>query len=255
MDNSINFKGAFLIKQPTAKVIQNKLTPLLGKKYQIIPNMSDKGDVLYVVRNSFDKGIADELVKTKDAKFEYYPKLNTKSGFDNEKPEEARNILASYTKKIIDKVEDLGKCFITKPKKTVDIVKVQANNLKAVENKTFVDITGNNFRTNIDHQNGVCSVYTMVDKMGDSKKKVRHTLITITPPGQYGISYARYIPALSESSKNEMRRFAIKNGEVILEYNEAGSKTFIEHEDAAKKHYTSLMEKYKEELQAYKSAQ
>ena len=254
MDNSINFKGAFLIKQPTNALIKNELLPILGKRKQIINNINDKNDVLYVVKNRFDKGIADVLVKTEGAEFKYYPKLNLKSGFDDQQPEAARNILKTYTKKIIDTIDELGKYFIPKPKKPFDIIKIQANNLKTIEEKTLMDITGSRYRTNIDHQSGVCSVYTLIKKTSDSSKTVRHTLITITPPGKYGISYARVIPTYNESNKDVMRRYAIKNGEIIFEYTEPGSKTFLKHEVDAKKHYLDLMNKYKEDLKSYKSA-
>ena len=68
MDNSINFKGAFLVKQPT-QILKNNILPALGRKKQIIENVSENGDVLYVIRNSHDRDVAKVLYNTKNAKF------------------------------------------------------------------------------------------------------------------------------------------------------------------------------------------
>ena len=211
--------------------------------------MNKNGDVLYIVRNSFDKGIADVLIKTKNAKFKYYPDVNTKAGFDVQKPKEAQNILRAASKKIIDTKQKLQKYFLPKPKKPVDIVTIQANNLKTIQKETFLEITGSEYRTNIDHQNGICSVYTMVKNNKNGKKTVRHSLVQITPPDKYGISYARITPV---SPDETMRRLAIKNGEIIFEYKQPGSETFIRNETAAKQYYADTMSKYKEDLALYK---
>ena len=250
MDNSINFKGSFLIKQPTQALIKDDLVQILGKKrHQVINNINERGDVLYVVRDSLDKGIADVLIKTKNAKFKYYPDVNTKSGFDDQKPKEAKNILRAASKKIIDTKNKLQKYFLPKPKKPIDIVSIQASNLKTIQKETFIDITGGGYRTNIDHQNGICSVYTMVKNNKNGKKNIRHSLVQITPPDKYGISYARITPV---SQDETIRRLAIKNGEIIFEYRQPGSETFIRNETAAKQYYADTMSKYKEELALYK---
>ena len=215
--------------------------------------MSPDGDVLYVLRNVMDKDFADAIINTKNVKFRYYPGVDTKSGFDSEKPIEAKSILRKASKKIISTKQKLEQFFIPKPKKHVDIVKVQANNLKTIENVTFIDTAGSNYRTNIDHENGICSVYTMITNPKNKNKKIRHSVITITPPDKFGISYARIIPANNETKKGDMMRLAIKNGEVIFEYNQPGSEIFIKNEAAAKQHYLDLMTKYKEELASFRS--
>lgn len=253
MDNSINFKGAFLIKQPTP-ALKDKLAPALkNMKKQILQNVKKEGDVLLVVRNNFDKELGDIILETKNVKFKYYPNLNTKSGFDPKKPEEALQLLRSASKKAIDTKEKLEQFFRTILKKPVDIVKLQANNLETVQKETYIDLTENCYRTNIDYKSGICSVYTMV-KDPKTGKSSRHTLINITPPDKYGISYARYTP-VSEyrnsrrvAEDKSMRRLAIKNGEVIFEYNQPASESFIKNEAEAKKHYVELMEKYKTNL-------
>lgn len=249
MDNSINFKGAFLIHKPT-QTLRNSIMPLLGKKKQVIENVTSDNGVLYVVRDKFDKGIADMLTKAEDVKFEYYPKLNTKSGFDDEKPADAARILNIAKKNMISTQAMLKNFFRPKVKKPIDIVKLQAGNLKTVQNAAFIDITGSCYRTNIDHQSGICSVYTMVKNPKDGKKNIRHSLITITPPDKLGISYARITPVSPDEC---VRRLAIKNGEVIFEYKQPGSEIFIKNEAAAKKHYIDIMEKYKTDLAASKA--
>ena len=257
MDNSINFKGAFLIQKPTASLREN-IFPLLGKRKQIIENVSKSGDVLYVVRDKFDKGIADFLLKADNVKFKYYPTLNTKSGFDDEKPQEAKNILTTARNKVISTVKKLENHFKPKLKKPVDIEKIQRSNLDAVQKKLLIDITGSDYRTNIDHQTGICSVYTTVRNYRTGKDE-RHALISITPPGIHGISYARYTPITEYqglkriAEDKSMRRFAVRNNEIIFEYTQPASKVFMENSSAAKKYYADTLAKYNEDLATLKS--
>ena len=257
MDNSINFKGAFYIKRPTVELTNNlhKVLSNENGKYkrgiQIIKNMSNTGDVLYVVRDSFDKNISNVLLNTKNAKFRFYPGVNTKFGFDDQQPVEAKNILQKAAKKIIDKKYELENYFKPKIKKPVDIVKIQARNLKIIQDKTFIDVSGSEYKTNIDHQTGVCSVYTMIENPKTKKKDLRHKLVSITPPDKFGISYARINPIRS-SNNDGMRRLAIQSNDVIFEYDVLGLKTFVGNEVAAKQHYIDVMTKYREDLQAFK---
>lgn len=247
MNNSINFRGSFLIKQPIQALIKDDLAQILGKRHQVINNINENGDVLYVVNNRFDKGIADLLIKTDDAKFKYYPEVNTKICFDKQKPKEVQSILRMASKKIIDTVEKLEEYFLPKPKKPIDIVSVQANNLKTIQKENFIDMTSNDYKTNIDYQNGICSVYTMLENGKNGKKTVKHSLIQITPPDKYGISYARITPDSQDATM-----LAIKNGEVIFEYKKIGLETFIRNEAAAKQYYADTMSKYKADLAFYK---
>ena len=119
MNNSINFKGAFLLHHPSTTVKKNIL-PALGKHRQVFNNFTPEGDVLYITRKGADKNVAEfltnliETQKTKKKaaqKFKYYPELSTKSGFDDGEPEEAKRILNEYKDTIITTISELSKVF------------------------------------------------------------------------------------------------------------------------------------------------
>ena len=214
MDNSISFKGAFLVKRPTSEY-KNAIQSVLGKKNQIFDNINNEGDVLYVVRKDADRNVAKFISENKDTKFTYFPYLSTKSGFDVNKPEGAIQILNDYKGLIISTVDRLLSKVRT-PLKTFksNIRNIQARNLKLMQQVTTLDFSDKAFRKIVDTNTGVCIIKTPVTD-AVTGKKFEHTLLTITPPGKYGVCYAEYTPV---SKKDNVRRIAIKNGEKIFEY-------------------------------------
>ena len=224
MDNSISFKGAFLIKQPTY-AFREAIKPVLGKKKQIIENINKNGDVLYVVRDTADRDVANFLLETPNAKFSYFADLSTKSGFDTEKPADALQKLKEYKGLIISTKNRL----LAKIRRPVNVFKsnirvVQERNLKAMQKITSLDFSDKAFKKNVDVQTGVCTIKTYKRDYRNGKNR-EHTLLTITPPGKYGICYAQYIPV---SEEQVTRRVALKNGEKIFEYPTSESSKYID---------------------------
>jgi len=205
MDNSINFRGAFLVKQPTPKLKQGIKSVIKDKPQQIFKNFAGKGDELYVVENSIDKEVAEFLRTISNIKFKYYPTLNTKSGLNVRKPEEAVNILRAAD--------------------------VQEKNLELMCEETKVDFKDPKFKKNIDVKTGVCTVKTNYIDHKTGKRR-EHTLLTITPPGKFGTCYAKYEPVPSEEmtvQNDTTRRIAIKNGTKVLEYVTSDSERYMDY--------------------------
>jgi hypothetical protein len=152
-------------------------------------------------------------------------------------------------------IPDIIKNFIKskiKVKPPVDIDNIHISNLKTIQQNIGIDITGSNYRTNINYKNGICSVY-----LTTKNKKACHPLISITPPDKYGISYTQIIPETeiykTMPDKTKVRNLAVKNGEVIFEYKDSGLDIFLKNQKAAKKYYVDSMKKYKAELAASKA--
>lgn len=202
MNNSINFKGAFWLHQPT-NTVQKAILPTLGKHRQIFNNFTPEGDVLYITRKGADKNVAEFLTHHR-TKFKYYPELSTKSGFDDEMPNEAKNILANYKDKIITTVAELK-----------DIFKIRRFNLNIYNNKKENDIERSLKALDIDaseyvikRRNGFNEVYT----------KDKELVASISEPGKYGFRYARVEPKNPNDPNDEVKRYAIKDGKIQFTY-------------------------------------
>ena len=238
MDNSINFKGSFLIKQATPEVIKT-ISPILGRKdkNKIIQNVMNQGDILFVSNKSHDKEIAEAVLSIPNIIFKYFPNITPKSGFVNFDPKEAREILKQNSKTAISTKGGLLST-IRKPLavKKHYIKVAQEKNLKCAQKAFFFDLNDKEYIKNIDVQNGVCTVYKLI-KDSITHKLKKHLLLEITPPGQYGICYATYTPV---EIQYNTRRIAIKNGEKIFEY-DGPSETFNKNAALAKHHYLEQM--------------
>ena len=258
MDNSINFRGAFIIKHPYADIIPKAA---LGSKNQVFKNFNAKGDTLYVVRDFYDKNIADIISATPNIKFKYYPTLNTYSGFDTQKTKEAKSILAKAAETAITAKNKLLAATRRPPKDLLEtnIKRIQEKNLKFVKKEFFIDIDEVNYSKHIDVNTGICKILTKKQNP-KTKKMISHTLVEISHPGKYGICYVTYTPV---TTKELTRRWAIQNGEKIVEYPNSDSSTYIdsiksgqksisdsfrENATEAVKYYTETLKKNKEIL-------
>ncbi len=253
MDNSINFKGTFLIHKPSVEVKQ-ALSSAIGKKKHIFNNFINPNDTLYVVRDSADKKIAETIKNLSDVQFEYYPNLSTKSGFETKNLNKAIQIIQNYKGEIINTTDKL----LAKIKKPVKFSKTYINkihdkNIKAIEKEASVKFNDNELIKGVDTQSGVYTIKAPVkDSNGHPEKR---TILRVSPPGRFGICYAEYIPL---SAKEDTRRIAInRNGKKIFEYiNEKSDTTsetiskeknvpsvFENNFQAAKKYYKEQMNK------------
>lgn len=210
MDNSINFKGAFWLHQPSAK-IKNNILPTLGKHRQIFNNFTPEGDVLYITRKGADKNVAEFLMKLieeqknkkkKTTKFEYYTDLTTKSGFDQEKPKEAIHIIENYKSKVITTIKELKDFF-----KLGNGIKLafSTNKKDNTLEKSLRALDLNPIDYVIKRKNGFNEIYT----------KDKSLVASISEPGQYGFRYARVEPQIAG---DEVKRYAIRDGEIQFTY-------------------------------------
>ncbi len=198
MDNSINFKGAFLLHKPTVAV-KKSILPTLGKHKQIFNNFINEGDVLYITRKGADKNIAEFLTHHR-TKFKYYPELSTKSGFDGEKPIEAKQILDDYKDKIVTTASELKSIFKFNKFLLSFSTRKKDNTLEKCMETLKLDFQ----EYDIKKLNGFNEVYTK-----DRDKKL---VATISEPGQYGFRYVRIEP---KTSGDEVERYAVRDGETF----------------------------------------
>lgn len=243
MDNSINFKGSFLVKGISPE-LKETIRPILGTKdkNKIIDNVLNQGNTLFVAYENLDQNIAKVLLHTPNVKFKYFPNITPKSGFVNFDANEAKCLLKEHLNTAISTKGKLLKA-IRKPfaVKKLNIQYVQGRNLKCTQKVFFLDLNDKDYLKDLNLQTGEYIVRTRKlykDRKTGTLKP--HTLLQITPPGKYGISYATYIPI---SEQENTRRIAIKNGEKIFEYTGPYSQTFKNNEEAAKQHYRELMSK------------
>ena len=238
MDNSINFKGIFVVNRPNVVLRQAIKTAGKLNTEQIFPEFSGKNTILYTVQDCFDKNVSNILIGTPNVKFRYYPTLNSKSGFDPKNKSEALNMLAKAKNTAISTKDKLIHVFKKKSRDVLysNIRRIQERNLKLMEQETLIDLNNKNYRKNIDVQTGICRIFVDVPDRGFGKIK-RHTLIEITPPNKSGICFAKYTPV---SEEQESRRIAInKNGEKMFEYKDPTSTFFKKNVAEAKENYAS----------------
>lgn len=201
MDTSVNFKGVFWLKQPT-KAVKRDILPTLGKHRQIFNNFTPEGDVLYVTRKGCDKNVADFLTHHR-TKFEYYPALSTKSGFDDEMPKEAMAILSNYKDSIVTTIAELKNMFKLRDVKLGFSTRKKDNTLEHAINVLNIDMSNNIVK----HRNGFNEIYT---KDGD-------LVASISEPGIYGFRYARVEP---KTDRDDVGRYAIRGGEKFTYVND-----------------------------------
>lgn len=216
MDTNINFKGAFLIKNPTPE-LKNAITPVLKKKDLLYKNLKQKGDILYVVPNERDKDIANMMLYAPNLKFKYFPTLNPKSGFVKDDTSKAMSILKEFSDSIITTKNKLLSA-IRKPLNLTNtsIRRIQEKNLNTMQKETFLNFNEDKYVKNIDVQTGVCTI---------KLKGTKQTVLEITPPGKNRICYAKYTPV---SLKEPIRRIALKDGKNIFEYEQSTSDKYID---------------------------
>ena len=107
--NNINFKGSFLINYKNVPVGTRKnLETVIGKNGKVVfDNFANKKEsVMYVLRNSKDKAVAD-FVEQNKLDFKYYPEINTQFRFDSDDESTLVNYIKNNKPKIISNLNDL----------------------------------------------------------------------------------------------------------------------------------------------------
>ena len=81
--------GAFRIQPQNVKA-KAEIPAMFTQGYQVFRNIKEKGDMVVALRDNYDKRVGNYIQKNNLTNLEYYPKINTKSGLDDEKPEGLR---------------------------------------------------------------------------------------------------------------------------------------------------------------------
>ena len=90
--SNTNFSGAFRIKRPYAKA-KAEIPAMFTQGCQIFRDIKQKGDMVVVLRDNYDKRVGQYIQENYPIEIEYYPEINTKSGLDDEKPEELKKLI------------------------------------------------------------------------------------------------------------------------------------------------------------------
>lgn len=197
MDNKISFNGTFLINyKRTIPGIKEGFEKSIGnKKIQIFQNFQDdKNSVLYILKDSRDFNAAHFIDKN-ELKFKYYPNINTKSGFDNEKPEEVIEYIDKNKPTLIEKLSEL-KDFIAL-NRTKNRARVRKSRLRSILNTFNVEIYKKPTRNSM----GIADIT-------DGK-----TRALISPENKSGTTFVR----ITKNKRNEY--YAVdKNGTILKEF-------------------------------------
>lgn len=110
-----NFNGAFRIKPHEIKA-KNEIPTLFTQGRQIFHNILEQGDEVIVVRDNYDKRIANYLQEHKINGVEFFPGINTKSRLDDEKPQDLIKLLKDKTTQIITDINEMLSTIATRPR-------------------------------------------------------------------------------------------------------------------------------------------
>ena len=129
-----NFSGAFRIKCPEAKA-KAEIPAMFTQGCQIFRNIKQKGDMVVVLRDNYDKRVGKYIEENYPIGIEYYPEINTKSGLDDEKPEELKKLIKNKAVIVKEGLETIltaisEQKIIKKPKRAAKEVEKIANALR-----------------------------------------------------------------------------------------------------------------------------
>lgn len=128
--NHPNFKGAFRIKVNNATA-QKEIPELFTQGRQLFYDILEKGDEVIVVRDQYDKRIGKYIQENNIKNIEYFPEINTKSGLDDEKPEDLIKLIKKKTTRIITDLDEML-FVISKQKKPLKVL-TQTKKLKSYQ--------------------------------------------------------------------------------------------------------------------------
>ena len=104
--NQLNFNGTFRIK-PDELGAKKDIPALFTQGRQIFHDILEKGDEVIVVRDKYDKRISKYIQENNIKNIEYFPEINTKSGLDDQKPENLIKLLKDKTTRIITDIDEM----------------------------------------------------------------------------------------------------------------------------------------------------
>ena len=159
--SSLQFSGAFRFKPNEIKA-KADVPNLFTQGRQVFHNILEAGDEVIVVRNNYDKRIANYLKDNNIRGVEYYPEIDTKCGLDDEIPEGLLKLIKSKSVVVIENLEEIVSSIASRanvprrkvPKidkelnKIANALRLNIENPKVVSNKSFTRIRdGHKMRT------------------------------------------------------------------------------------------------------------
>ena len=154
--SNTNFMGAFRIQPQNVKA-NAEIPAMFTQGYQVFRNIKEKGDMVVVLRDNYDKRVGNYIQKNNLTNLEYYPKINTKSGLDDEKPEGLIELIKDKAVVVKTELEDIISTIseqkgIKRPKKyraekevkkISDALRLNIENPIIESNKSFTKIRDN----------------------------------------------------------------------------------------------------------------
>ena len=151
--SSLRFSGAFRFK-PNEFNAKADVPKLFTQGRQVFHNILEDGDEVIVVRNNYDKRVANYLKDNNIRGVEYYPEIDTKCGLDDEIPEGLLKLIKSKSVVVIENLEEIVSSIASRanvprrkvPKidkelnKIANALRLNIENPKVVSNKSFTRI-------------------------------------------------------------------------------------------------------------------
>ena len=151
--SSLQFSGAFRFK-PNEFNAKADVPKLFTQGRQAFHNILEDGDEVIVVRNNYDKRVANYLKDNNIRGVEYYPEIDTKCGLDDEIPEGLLKLIKSKSVVVIENLEEIVSSIASRanvprrkvPKidkelnKIANALRLNIENPKVVSNKSFTRI-------------------------------------------------------------------------------------------------------------------
>ena len=104
--SSTNFTGAFRFKPNEIKA-KLEVPELFTQGRQVFADIIEKGDQVIIVRDNYDKRIGRYIQENNITDVEYMPTINTKGGFDSERPTELTEVIKDKATRIITNFEEM----------------------------------------------------------------------------------------------------------------------------------------------------
>ena len=198
-----SFKGGFRIRN----IGDNKaeLNNLFKRGRQIFDNFENEGDVFITVRDEMDRKMY-RFIKNKNLNFEYYMKINTHSGLDNEKPQELSRLIGVYKDPVVKTLEKLKEVINATDRNAIDLFEPKL--CTTATSEKIIRKLRINFNPKNLSQKKKLMVYN--DRPFDRK-------VLISPENKFGDYYVVVMP----NSKNlsQERYLVSKKGDIINPYN------------------------------------
>ena len=187
------FTGTFRFKPNEIKA-KLEIPNLFTQGKQIGNDILEKGDLVVIIRDNYDKRIGSYIKEKGVTGVEYYPTINTKSGFDFERPEEIIAVLKDKSTRLITNFEEMFEVISKQKRAPKPAIKGPSTSPKPLNSeKEFARIT-KALRLNIENPD----IKIKGQHMRVYDKDKRRTLDVIAHSGTY-YAYLRYDGGYMES--------------------------------------------------------